>query len=281
MNNFYNGGAKDVSDTFAAALWGLDLMHWWAVHGARGINFHTGDAVAAGQAITVCKYAAYLSAADGYLTRPLGYAIKAFDLTGHGLIVPVAVAGASGVNLTAYGILGGDGSLCVTLINKEHGPAARTASVALRVGPGFGAGQEMLLAAPDGNVAAESGVTLGGALIRDDGSWAGNRTPLAAPGTAGLVVSDLLQGLALGLRQKQGRGQIVDRRCSRQRRKTSSNSHSGRTVGRKVAAMIVETPWLMSRAMLMPLERIRVGISSDRASQTHTPGPTAKKAMKP
>ena len=30
----------------------------------------------------------------------------------------------------------------------------------------------------------------------------------------------------------------------------------------------------------MPLERIRVGISSESASQTQTPGPTAKKAMK-
>ncbi len=44
--------------------------------------------------------------------------------------------------------------------------------------------------------------------------------------------------------------------------------------------MVVETAWLMSKAMLMPFERMRVGINSERASQTHTPGPTAKKAMK-
>jgi len=29
----------------------------------------------------------------------------------------------------------------------------------------------------------------------------------------------------------------------------------------------------MTSAMLMPLERMRVGISSERASQTQTPGP--------
>src|SRR5271170_6743189 len=52
------------------------------------------------------------------------------------------------------------------------------------------------------------------------------------------------------------------------------------TVGRKVAAMPVETAWLISRAMLMPLERMRVGINSERASHTHTPGPMAKNAMK-
>src|SRR5674476_849405 len=44
--------------------------------------------------------------------------------------------------------------------------------------------------------------------------------------------------------------------------------------------MVVETAWLMSSAMLMPLERMRVGINSDNASHTQTPGPTAKNAMK-
>src|ERR1035437_5259439 len=36
----------------------------------------------------------------------------------------------------------------------------------------------------------------------------------------------------------------------------------------------------MTSAMAIPLERMRVGISSDNASQTQTPGPTAKNAMK-
>src|SRR5208282_378796 len=36
----------------------------------------------------------------------------------------------------------------------------------------------------------------------------------------------------------------------------------------------------MSSVMLMPLDRMRVGINSESASQTQTPGPTAKKAMK-
>src|SRR5471032_2925456 len=43
--------------------------------------------------------------------------------------------------------------------------------------------------------------------------------------------------------------------------------------------MPVETAWLMRSAMLMPFERIRVGMSSESASHTHTPGPTAKHAM--
>src|SRR5579872_5842660 len=47
------------------------------------------------------------------------------------------------------------------------------------------------------------------------------------------------------------------------------------TVGRKIAAIVVETAWLSTSAMLMPLERMRVGISSESASHTQTPGVTA------
>src|SRR5271165_1889708 len=46
-----------------------------------------------------------------------------------------------------------------------------------------------------------------------------------------------------------------------------------------MAAMVVETAWLINRAILIPLERIRVGINSESASHTHTPGPIAKNAM--
>ena len=42
-----------------------------------------------------------------------------------------------------------------------------------------------------------------------------------------------------------------------------------------MAARVVETSWLITSAMLIPLERMRVGISSESASQTHTPGPDA------
>ena len=71
-NNFFHGGAVDVSDTFASALWGLDYLHWWAAHGAVGLNFHTGDTVAAAEQNTVCKYAVFVTSPTGYSIRPLG-----------------------------------------------------------------------------------------------------------------------------------------------------------------------------------------------------------------
>ncbi len=91
-NSFFNGGAKDVSDTFASALWALDYMYWWALHGAGGINFHTGDNVAAGEKSTACKYAAFLTVPDGYAAHPIAYGMKAFDLGSHGRIAPVTFA---------------------------------------------------------------------------------------------------------------------------------------------------------------------------------------------
>ena len=42
MNNCGHGGAKDVSDSYAATLWELDCTHWWAAHHILGLNYHSG-----------------------------------------------------------------------------------------------------------------------------------------------------------------------------------------------------------------------------------------------
>lgn len=173
VNNYFNGGATNVSDTFASALWGLDFMHWWAAHDAAGLNFHGGDKVAAGSSLQPSKYTAYHSTTNGYRIRPLGYAIKAFDLGGRGWIVPIQSLTSSGENLSSYGVLADDKNLFVTLINKEHGAGARGATVLLTGLENYANGQVMLLAATDGDVAAKSGITLGGAEIKNDASWNG------------------------------------------------------------------------------------------------------------
>jgi hypothetical protein len=184
-NSFYNGGAKDVSDTFASCLWGLEYLHWWAAHGAAGLNYHTGDKVAAGDESTPCRYAVYWTSPTGYDVHPLGYAIKAFDLGGHGASLPVAVESGEKLNLRAFAVLAEDGSIYVTIINKEHGPTGREASIDLAAGSAFTGGRMILVSVPDGDVAAKSGVTLGGASISNDGKWPGNWTPLSAPETSG------------------------------------------------------------------------------------------------
>ena len=172
-NNFYNGGAKDVSDTFAAALWALDYLHWWAAHQAAGINFHTGDRVAAGEKNNPCRYATFWTSPNGFNVHPIGYGIKAFDLSGHGRSVEARLRNPANLNLTAYGVAAGDNALYVTLINKEHDAGAREALLTIVPQRPCHKAEFTLLTVPAADVAAASGVTLGGAPITDDGNWKG------------------------------------------------------------------------------------------------------------
>jgi hypothetical protein len=176
-NNYYNGGASDVSDTFAAALWGLEYMHWWAARGARGVNFHTGDYVSTGSGLDPCKYTAFNSVPKGYRVRPLGYALKAFDIGGRGRVVPVRIFPQPDKALAAFATQADDQTIHVTLINKQHGPDGKEELVELRLPTGFRSGQTMFLSAPAADVAAKNMITLGGAEIGPAGTWAGAWTP--------------------------------------------------------------------------------------------------------
>ena len=183
-NSFSNGGAAGASDAFASALWGLDYMYWWAEHGAAGINFHTGGFVNGTQPPEPMKYVVFWNSMEGFAARPLGYAIKAFDLGCHGHWVPVHfTSSADPINLTAYGVLSGDGSLYITLINKETSDP--DADVTIASGIRYTRGQVMFLTASNNDITATTGVTLGGAPIKDDGTWSGAWTPLGTPAQNG------------------------------------------------------------------------------------------------
>ena len=119
-NSYFNGGAQDASNTFTAALWGLEFLYWWASHDAAGVNFHTGDRVSMNDDLQAPRYATFVSAPAGFDIRPLAYALKAFDLGAHGQIVPVALENPKAVNLTAFAT-----SKSITIINKERGDGAR------------------------------------------------------------------------------------------------------------------------------------------------------------
>ena len=179
VNNYFNGGAKDVSNTFASALWGLDFLHWWATHGAAGLNFHTGDKVAAGYALRPSKYTAFYSTPNGFDVRPLGYGIKAFELGSHGAMVPVTLSNPDKLNVNAYAVLGNDKMLYLTIINMEHGTKARDGQISISSsGEKFSRGEVVSLTIPNHDVAATSGETLGGASIQNDGTWSGSWKPL-------------------------------------------------------------------------------------------------------
>ena len=177
-NDHYSGGVADASNAFAGALWALDFLHWWAAHGARGVDFHNTQWVA-NDVIT-------LDSNRRVMANPKGYGLKAFELGGYGTIEPVTLSNPDELNLTAYAVRGA-GEHFVTLINKEHGSGAREANVSLVVPGSAGRATVIFLTAPEGNAAAKTGVTLGGASITADGPWLGKWQPLAA-GHAGQYV---------------------------------------------------------------------------------------------
>ncbi|HTR41548.1 MAG TPA: glycosyl hydrolase family protein [Pseudomonadales bacterium] len=176
-NSFYDGGALDVSDTFASALWALNYQWWWAENGILGVNFHTGDKVAAHDESKPCRYATFWTVPDGYNVHPVGYAEKMFSLGSNGRIVPVKVQSESVTNLNfaAYAVSNDDKNYYITLINKSHDATATNLSVAINANgiDGWSKGKIIRLAIPKGDISRKTGMTLGGAEIMDDGKWEG------------------------------------------------------------------------------------------------------------
>lgn len=184
-NSFYDGGAFDVSDTYASALWALDYQWWWAAHGAHGINFHTGDKVAARDESKPCRYAVFWTSPDGYNIHPIGYALKMFYLGSQGALLPITIENADNLNVVAYAVTDGKSNYCITVINREYGGSARTAQLNLDSGLMRAHAQAMFLTISGGDVAAKTGVTLGGSEIQDDASWKGKWTELNQPSING------------------------------------------------------------------------------------------------
>jgi hypothetical protein len=147
-------------------LWALDVMHWWAVHGAAGVNFHNNE--------WLLTDTVYLDRRNhSFQIRAKGYGIKAFDLGGHGRVEPLTMTDTNKLNLTAYAVTDPT-NLYVTLINKEYGARGCNAVVDIRL-DGFAPGDvsAMFLTVAGNDVKATRGVTLGGACITNNALWKG------------------------------------------------------------------------------------------------------------
>lgn len=183
-SNDYLNGIAGASDGFASALWALDYMHWWAAHGASGVNFHNKQWIPTD---TVTPALGTYDAVHGtctapgcgnYRVAPKGYAFKAFDLGAQGEVKPVNVSHPPDVNVTAYAV-GSESDLYVTVINKTHDSGARDARVTV-VPTDFRwteAASITLAAGEPGNTSSPT-ATLGGAAITNSGPWQGAWTAL-------------------------------------------------------------------------------------------------------
>ncbi len=97
-NSCYQGGKRGVSDTFASALWGADLMYQLATAGGSGINLHGGG------------YGWYTpiagTVADGFTARPIFYGMLLFEQAGPGRLIDARMAGGENAPLvSAYGLV--------------------------------------------------------------------------------------------------------------------------------------------------------------------------------
>lgn len=174
-NSYYNGGAEGASNSFASTLWALDYLYFWLSHHSQGVNFHTGNKVAAGEVQTPCWYATFWYQNGRLEVHPIAYAIKAFDLASHGKLIPLKMS-EEAQDFAGYAVLSTDKSIYATLINKSHDQGARTVKARLNIPRQYSHMSMMSLVAPDGNIAATSGVMLGGESIGSDGTWKGRWT---------------------------------------------------------------------------------------------------------
>ncbi|HZI33955.1 MAG TPA: hypothetical protein VFF11_16570, partial [Candidatus Binatia bacterium] len=78
-----------------------------------------------------------------------------------------------------YAVAQDKNNVCLTLINREHGASARAAEMAINPGFDDAQGSILLLTAPENDVAAKTGITLGAEAIRDSAAWNGTWAPLS------------------------------------------------------------------------------------------------------
>jgi hypothetical protein len=157
-NSVYNGGQDGVSDVFASSLWAVDYMFTLASNGIIGVNFHNPPAN---------RYAAITLSGTEYLARPLYYGMLLFRIASQGRFLPLKQEGSS-INLDSYAVLQDDGTIVVTLVNKER---ERSVDIEISAGDDNASytATSVWLRAP--SLESKTGITLGGDEVSGTGAW--------------------------------------------------------------------------------------------------------------
>ena len=149
-NSCFGGGKPGVSDTMAAALWGLDFLFTLAQAGAGGVNMETG--------VNHLGFLSYyspigLDSGHKFIATPLYYGMLAFSQASAGHLVGGSFD-AGGLNVTGYAVDSDHGEVWLTLINKE---AARDVQIRAAC-PGIATARVTRLSAP--SLSSKEGVRL-------------------------------------------------------------------------------------------------------------------------
>jgi len=158
-NSFYNGGAPNVSDSYASALWVIDHLFTIAQGGSVGVNLHGGGN---GDGYTP------IADSDGVVVeaRPEYYGALLCALAGYGPLLTTTISAGS-LNTSAYTVQNSATRLSLIVNNKDS-----TQNLQFTVTcPGSVQSAELqVLTGP--SLSVTSGVTIQGSPVNPDGSFA-------------------------------------------------------------------------------------------------------------
>ncbi|HEY8971324.1 MAG TPA: glycosyl hydrolase family 79 C-terminal domain-containing protein, partial [Puia sp.] len=168
-----------------SAIWGLDFMFTVAQQGGAGVNFHCNDA-----------HFTPISFLKGPATpNPLYYGMLFFSKASLGKMLTVGST-AGGVNFTSYAVRQSDGTVQVTLINKD---LSKDASVSLSTANGKQLKNASVLRLQAPTPDALTGTLFGGSAVKADGTWApsvkeslamsGNTTTVKVPACSAVLIT--------------------------------------------------------------------------------------------
>ena len=185
-NSFSNGGAAGVSNSYASSLWVLDFLFDAAMSGATGVNMH-GGGNAPGYTPIADDSGAVIEA------RPEYYGLLLFSMAGTGTLLETMLTVGS-VDVTAYAIQTPSGGLNIILVNKDM---QQNLVLTIRANQPVNSASMQTMAGP--SLAALSGVTIQGATMNSDGSFApvsagtltpaGDRTTCFLPALSAALIS--------------------------------------------------------------------------------------------
>lgn len=157
-NSCYSAGKQGVSNTFASALWGAELMYQLAAAGSSGINFHGGG------------YGWYTPIAGtrqkGFEARPIYYGMLLFQQAGAGQLVKSTLDQPQPEDTVVAYSLKTPAGLKTVVLNKDANKALR-----LAIDPGQRVERATVLMLTGPSLDATSGVKLGGSAVHQHAHW--------------------------------------------------------------------------------------------------------------
>ena len=178
-NSVSCGGTPGTSDAFASSLWTLNFLMQAMKGGLAGINFQTIPSAC--DSYTPLCTVTDTDAQDGVVTvRPQYYALLLAGKLAGATMLPTSTAGATdGVNPSAFQMP--DGDLAYLVVNTTG------SRVPVRLLTGMAHAVASLLELRASSPYALTGVTLGGATVSPDGTWAPADSGSVSAGADGSV----------------------------------------------------------------------------------------------